>query len=97
VRKNRYAKGIDGLAVVASEYKADELFDEEALYLFCGRSKDRYKALYWEKDGFTLSYKRIEQGKLQWPKESDESVKQLSDKQYRWLLEGLSVVQPKAV
>jgi transposase len=51
--KTDMRKGIDGLAAVASEYKADELFDEEALFLFCGRSKDRYKALYWEKDGFT--------------------------------------------
>ena len=62
--KTDMRKGIDGLAAIVSENNQDALFDEQAIFLFCGRKKDRYKKLYWEKDGFTLSYKRIENGKL---------------------------------
>jgi transposase len=44
-----------------------------------------------------MSYKRIETGNLQWPKEEEERIIQLDDKQLRWLLEGLSIIQPRAV
>ena len=36
-------------------------------------------------------------GKLQWPKKVDEAIEELSEQQYRWLLEGLSIFQTKAV
>ena len=45
--------GIDGLAgIITDKYNLD-LFND-ALFLFCGRKKDRFKALYWDKDGFIL-------------------------------------------
>ena len=95
--KTDMRKGIDGLAAVIVQNKEDKLFEQEAIFLFCGGKKDRYKALYWEKDGFSLLYKRLENGKLKWPKESEEEFILLNDQQYRWLLEGLSINQPKAV
>ena len=56
--------GIDGLAgIITNKYNLD-LFND-ALFLFCGRKKDRFKALYWDKDGFILLYKRIEKGNPQ--------------------------------
>lgn len=57
---------------------------------------DRFKALYWDGDGFILLYKRINDGKLKWPRKSEEIMK-LSNQQLRWLLEGLSIIQPNAV
>ena len=65
------------------------------LFLFCGRRRDRIKGLYWEKDGFILLYKRLEQGAYQWPR-SESEVKTLTPQQYRWLMEGLKIEQPKA-
>jgi len=90
-------KGIDGLASVVSEQMEKKLFSKEVMFLFCGGKKDRYKVLYWEGDGFALMYKRLEKGKLKWPKETESKVELLSDQQYRWLLEGLSINQPRAV
>ena len=40
-------------------------------------------------------YKRLENGSFQWPRNGEEA-RQLTAQQYRWLMEGLSVEQPKA-
>lgn len=87
-------KGIDGLArMVQREFHPDPF--QEVLFLFCGRRKDRIKGLYWEGDGFVLVYKRLEAGSFQWPGNGTEA-KRISAQQCRWLMEGLSVEQPKA-
>ncbi|MGI6298253.1 MAG: IS66 family insertion sequence element accessory protein TnpB [Saccharofermentanales bacterium] len=43
-----------------------------------------------------LLYKRLEGGSFQWPR-SEKDVRELSRQQYRWLLEGLSIEQKKAI
>lgn len=87
-------RGIDGLAaLVQKQFNLDPFTN--TLFLFCGRRRDRIKALYWEGNGFVLLYKRLENGRYQWPRTREE-VQQLTPQQYRWLMEGLSIVQPKA-
>ena len=87
-------KGIDGLAtLVQSQFQLDPFTN--TLFLFCGRRKDRIKALYWEGNGFVLLYKRLESGSFQWPRNGEE-VRKLTAQQYRWLMEGLKIDQPKA-
>ena len=87
-------QGIDGLAsIVQAQFQLDPFTN--TLFLFCGRRKDRIKALYWEGDGFVLLYKRLEAGTFQWPRNGAEA-RELTWQQYRWLMEGLSIEQPKA-
>jgi transposase len=87
-------RGIDGLAsIVQQQFNLDPF--TRTLFLFCGRRCDRIKALYWEGDGFALLYKRLESGSFQWPR-TEQEARQLSPRQFRWLMEGLSVDQPKA-
>lgn len=87
-------RGIDGLAsMVQQQFQLDPFTN--TLFLFCGRRRDRIKALYWEGDGFLLLYKRLESGRFQWPR-SEAEAKLLTPQQYRWLTEGLNVEQPKA-
>jgi len=87
-------RGIDGLAgIVQQQFQLDPF--SNTLFLFCGRKRDRIKALYWEGNGFVLLYKRLEQGTYQWSR-SENEVRSLTPQQYRWLMEGLKVDQPKA-
>lgn len=61
----------------------------DSIFLFCGRRNDRFKALYWDGEGFILLYKRFENGNLTWPKTSKE-VKELDNQQIDLLLSGLN-------
>ncbi len=88
--------GIDGLASTVKAQFDLNPFEKNILFLFCGRRSDRIKGLLWEGDGFLLLYKRLESGKFQWPRK-EEDVKMLSPRTFRWLMEGLSIYQKKAV
>ncbi|QQZ08837.1 IS66 family insertion sequence element accessory protein TnpB [Heyndrickxia vini] len=62
--KTDMRKGIDGLATLIQDtFKLDPYGD--SIFLFSGWSKDRYKCLYFDGDGFAMLYKRLDNGKLQ--------------------------------
>lgn len=86
--KTDLRKGIDGLAMVIAENYGLELYSN-SLFLFCGSRNDRFKALFWDGEGFILLYKRFENGHLQWPKSSQE-IKLLDKQQLTNLLKGLN-------
>jgi len=87
-------KSIDGLAtIVKMRFNLDPF--SNYIFVFCNKKQDKIKVLEWEYTGFWLHYKRLEQGKFKWPKD-ESAVKNISIKQLRWLLDGLSVEQPKA-
>lgn len=88
-------KSIDGLVAIVKQTYDLDLFDN-SLFLFCGRRGDRLKALHWEQDGFILMYKRLESGRFQWPRSKAE-VRDISWQEFRWLMEGLAIDQPKAL
>lgn len=67
-----------------------------SLFLFCGKRCDRMKALLWEPDGFVLLYKRLDNGRYQWPRNAQE-VKPLTWEQFTWLMQGLNIEQPRAI
>ena len=87
--------GIDGLAAVVTQQYGGQL-NEESLFLFCGRRTDRIKALYWTGDGYILLYKRLSNGRFQWPR-SEAELKLLDPQSFRWLMEGLRIEQKTAI
>jgi len=64
--------------------------------LFCNKKKDKLKLLYWDKTGFALWYKRLEQEKFKWPRKNGKAVLSLAEIQLHWLLDGydISKMQP---
>ena len=90
-------KSIDGLcAVIQEQLQIDP--SGNALFLFCGRRSDRIKALLKEKDGYVLIYKRLSAvyGRYRWPRKASE-VRNLTWKEFDWLMSGLDINQPKAI
>jgi len=88
-------RSIDGLmAIVRDSFELDPY--SNSLFLFCGKRCDRLKALHFDKDGFVLLYKRLDAGRFQWPRNSCD-VQNLTRQEFRWLMEGLSISQPKAI
>ena len=82
--------GVDGFAaIIKHQYQLDP-FDKGTLFLFCGRKSDRIKGLLWEGDGFLLLYKRLVDGRFQWPR-SAEDMKQMSQEQFYRLMSGFSI------
>ena len=88
-------KSIDGLAaIILQQFKMDPF--QSALFLFCGKRCNRIKALLWEKDGFVLLYKRLENGSFRWPR-NESDLKVISWQQFRWLMEGLAIEQKSSI
>jgi len=87
-------KSIDGLAAIVQQRFKLDIF-AECLFVFCNRNRNKVKILYWECNGFWLYYKRLERGRFQWVN-TDQDVQSISQRELRWLLDGLPMDQPKA-
>ena len=89
-------KGIDGLAAIVQMQFHLSPFQKDVLFLFCGRKQNRFKALVWEGDGFLLLYKRIEAGRIQWPK-TMKDVEELDQDDLKQLLDGYAILQKSTI
>ncbi|MCG3185343.1 MAG: hypothetical protein ICCCNLDF_03572 [Planctomycetes bacterium] len=59
-------KSFDGLAALAVDVVRQEPLSGH-LFVFRNRREDRIKVLYWDRTGFCLFYKRLEQGTFRFP------------------------------
>ncbi|MCX7123083.1 MAG: IS66 family insertion sequence element accessory protein TnpB [Gammaproteobacteria bacterium] len=80
-------KSIDGLSILVSSHLEQNPTDG-ALYVFCNRSRNKIKILYWDRNGFCLWYKRLERQRFHLPKPT-EGIYTLEAQQLEWLLSGL--------
>jgi len=54
-------KSFEGLSVTVEQLFPGELFSG-AIFLFFNRNRSCIKALFWDRDGFAIFYKRLEKG-----------------------------------
>lgn len=68
------------------------------LFLFRSRGGDRLKILYWDKDGYALWYKRLEEGTFKLPKpDAARSSVELRASELAMLLDGIDLRSVKRV
>jgi transposase len=87
-------KQMDGLAALVEGTLQSDPFSG-ALFVFINRRRDKLKILAWDRTGFIVWYKRLEQEKFAWPLRSQETVVSLSGEQLHWLLDGYDVFRMK--
>jgi len=89
-----FRKGINGLASLVEDEMDLNPFDG-ALFVFCSRTRDKIKILYWDRSGFALWHKRLEKEKFKWPKRLKDSVVILDNSELEWLLDGFDITKMK--
>lgn len=82
-------KQINGLSALVQEERNAQLFDG-SYYVFCGKSRRLIKILYWDKTGFCLWHKRLEEEFFPWPKQPSE-LNEITRENIRLLLAGIDV------
>ncbi len=85
-----FRKGIQGLAVLVEGQLRLDPFDEQ-LFVFINRRRDAVKILYWERNGFCLWHKKLEEERFKWPSDFDGAVVSLTGQQLNWLLDGYDI------
>lgn len=85
-------KQINGLAaMVANSFQLEPY--ENAMFVFCNRSKNRLKILLWEDNGYWLLLKRLERGHFKWPEAGAEQTMNLSLEDLKSLIRAPGLLQ----
>ena len=90
-----FRKGIKSLNVLVEGTLALDHFSEH-LFVFCNRKRDKVKVLYWERNGFCLWQKALEQARFKWPRKAHDEIITLTGQQLNWLFDGYDIMRMKA-
>jgi transposase len=87
-------KSFDGLCgLVQSVFQANVL--DGHLFLFVNKRRDRIKALYWDRDGLVIWYKRLEEGCFEMPLANGAAHVTLDATELAMVLGGVSLTGAK--
>ncbi len=84
-----FRKGIYGLTSIVQEEMELNPFGRY-LFIFCNRSRDRLKILYWDNTGFALWYKMLEKDRFRWPSHLESESISVNSKKLEQFLTGLN-------
>jgi len=83
--------GFDRLAELARVVTGQDSMSGH-LFLFRGRGGDRLKILYWDRDGYALWYKRLEEGTFKLPRiEPEQTSVELRASELAMMLDGIDL------
>ena len=86
-----FRRQIDGLAILVADELSLNLLSGQ-LFIFCNRTANKLKLLWYDRNDFWLCYKRLEKGRFCFPKQNDHTMEVTRD-QLSWLLSGLDFTQ----
>ena len=89
-------KSFDGLHTLVRDYLELDAFAGH-LFVFASRRRDRVKILYWDRDGFAIWSKRLEEGTYAVPlaDSADEHRREITAQEFGALLSGIDLSQAK--
>jgi transposase len=87
-------KSFDGLHALVREYLDLDAFAGH-LFVFASRRKDRVKILYWDRDGFAMWSKRLEEGTYAVPfaDRGEEHRQEITAQELSAMLSGIDLRQ----
>ena len=87
-------KSFDGLAALVRDYLELDAFAGH-LFVFTSRRRDRVKILYWDRDGFAVWSKRLEEGTYAAPfaGSREERRQEITAQELGALLSGIDLSQ----
>ena len=84
-----FRKNINGLASLVEHGLGLNAF-AQSVFVFGNRRKDRIKILGWDRSGFWLLQKRLENARFVWPGK-DSPIVEIMVQQLHWLLGGIDL------
>lgn len=88
-------KSFDSLHAVVREYLGLDAFAGH-LFVFASRRRDRVKILYWDRDGFAIWSKRLEEGTYAVPfDDGEENRREITTQELGAILSGIELEQAK--
>jgi len=89
-------KSFDSLHQLVREHLKLDAFAGH-LFVFTSRRRDRLKILYWERDGFAIWSKRLEEGTYAMPlaESTEEGRQEITAQELGALLSGIDLSQAK--
>ncbi len=83
-------KNINGLAVIVQEEMKLDL-KSSSIFIFTNQKRNLMKVIYFDKSGFCLWLKRLEESKFPWPKELEKDVIEITQKDLSLILDGINI------
>ena len=81
---------INGLSIVVDQAMKFDL-QSASLFIFCNRNRSHMKMLYFDRTGFALWLKKLNQSKFPWPKDLEEHVVTIDVANLEMMLERVNV------
>jgi transposase len=84
-----FRAGINSLVMLVEQSMQLDPF-ARAVFTFHNRRRNRVKLLFYERAGFWLMLRRLEQDHFVWPRR-EQTVIELNTEQLHWLLDGIDI------